>query len=67
MRLEQNQMEGPEDSVHLCLMAKGNENKAVQDDSKFLRMLAKSLGSSQSSLERAVMNAQTLGILSLLP
>lgn len=34
VRLEQNKMEDPENSVYLCMMAKENENKAVWDDSK---------------------------------
>ena len=39
--LEKKQIEDPASSVHLCTTAKGNENKAAQDDSKFLRTLAK--------------------------
>lgn len=38
-------MEDPQTSVPLCTMAKGNENKATQDDGQFPRTLAKGVRS----------------------
>lgn len=57
-------MEDPQTSVPLCTKAKGNENKATQDDGQFPRTLAKGVRRSWSSLEEAVKNAQKLGTLS---